>query len=373
MTQKYAVLVGIDRYDDITTPKLSSNLAGCVNDVDAISKILENDLHIPSTHITKLVAPNDQAITNFSAPGVPTRKNLLEALTLLLAKPKGAFVYFHYSGHGGRYATRYPNLKGKAAHDEVLCTRVGKTTDVELGRILENLGQRHAVCVVLDCCHSGGGDRTDAEGDDEGEKIRVLNLYQREASEGEEEDNNDDHQEEEEGPEYEDEMYPESEINSTGMRDGDLRDSYLYRPRHYNLFAAAEPHQFAKENYYCDTNGKIVKNGVLTRYLLELLPLLLQSSYPVTCGELQHTIDVKVKARVGKQDLSHLGNPNRSLFGSRCIAARPSKLLVSVASVNMGFVTINRGWAHNVAVDDEFLVFPPENIAYGLTKHPPRA
>jgi hypothetical protein len=184
MTQKYAVLVGIDRYDNIRTPKLSSNLAGCVNDVDAISKILENDLHIPNIHITKLVAPKDQAIIDYSAPGVPTRKNLLEALNLLLAKPKGAFVYFHYSGHGGRYPTRHQKLKGKAAHDEVLCTMAGKTTDVELGRILENLGQRHTLCVVLDCCHSGGADRGGAEGDDEGEKIRLLSLYEREAERG---------------------------------------------------------------------------------------------------------------------------------------------------------------------------------------------
>lgn len=362
--QKYAVLVGIDLYDEIDT---NQNLSGCVNDINAVSEFLQNVLQIPRSQITALTAPNQTGLkVNPAAPGAPTRQNVLSALTSLEAKPRGAFIYFQYSGHGDRYPTRYRPLKGKGAQDEALCTWGDPLTDVDLGNILDRLAQKHAVCVVLDCCYSGGADRKDDIMADEGEKIRCRSLYVAQTD-------NKPHSLEEDEEENEDgeDMCPVLESSPTVRRDAAPRESYLYRTRKYNLIAAAQVNQLANERRFYDSNGNLVTRGVLTYYLMKSVPRLVRSLYPVTYGQLQSVISAQVTERVARslrkeQHPVHIGNPNHLLFATGSAGAGPPTLLANVNSAINGSLTINRGWASHVAVGDEFLVYPPEHVAWGL-------
>ena len=358
--RKFAVLVGIDLYHEIDT---NQNLAGCVNDVNLVSKFLENFLQIPRSQITTLTAPNKTGFrVNVAAPGAPTGQNFEKALNKLESEPEGAFIYIQYSGHGDRCPTRYQTLKGNGAQDEVLCTWGNYMTDVRLGEILDRLAQKHTVCVVLDCCHSGGADRKDME-IDEDEKIRCRSIYAGQTYNmipTLDEDGEDD-----------EDVATTLESSLTNRRDAAPRESYLYRARNYNLIAAAQANQSAKERRFNDTHGNSAVGGVLTHHLMESLPHLLQSLYPVTYGQLQSVLDVQVRRTVSRnarkvQEPEHMGDPNRLLFNTGSNDARPPTLLANVNSAGMGSIKINRGWASNVAVGDEFFLYPPEHVAWGL-------
>ena len=83
--------------------------------------------------------------------------------------PAGTQAYIHYSGHGGRAKTEYPKLKGgENGIDEALVPadidESQYLRDIELGKLLKEMGKKGlTVTVILDCCHSGGLTRGDAD------------------------------------------------------------------------------------------------------------------------------------------------------------------------------------------------------------------
>src|SRR5437588_2520490 len=83
-----ALLVGIDRY-----PQLGERwqLAGCVNDVNAMAQILIDRFGFPPEHVIQLV---DEAAT---------RQGIMGAMDQLVTRARrGDCVVFHYSGHGSQ-------------------------------------------------------------------------------------------------------------------------------------------------------------------------------------------------------------------------------------------------------------------------------
>ncbi len=90
--ERYALLVGVSRYDSLP---LSYQLKGPANDVDLLAGILPG-LGFPSTNIRILAEPpvgSDR----------PTRAAILRELDRLAQiGQKGDYVYIHFSGHGSR-------------------------------------------------------------------------------------------------------------------------------------------------------------------------------------------------------------------------------------------------------------------------------
>ncbi|MDA8283670.1 MAG: caspase family protein [Actinomycetota bacterium] len=130
---KRALLVGIDDYQNFPS------LAGCVNDVTALTPLLAR--HEDAT-------PNFDCQSLTSASAGVTRDSLLQAIGALVA-PGADVALFYFAGHGAQ-----------ETGDVTLVTTDGtsqspgvKLSDL-LGRVQES--QVGEVLVLLDCCFSGG-------------------------------------------------------------------------------------------------------------------------------------------------------------------------------------------------------------------------
>ena len=166
----HAVLIGIDFYRQRDGYPRLKPLHGCVRDISRMEKYLRTRPKIE--HIIKLTSshegeePDDkQENPAESDPRAwPTYDRIVgvfEELTPTLQA--GDQVYVHYSGHGARLTSVFPEIKGAKARDEALipfdiCDPASRyLRDVELAEIFGRLVDKGAVLtVVLDCCHSGG-------------------------------------------------------------------------------------------------------------------------------------------------------------------------------------------------------------------------
>ncbi len=165
----HVLLVGIDAY-----PPRYSSLSGCVNDIDAIEKLLLDPpgVGIPpeQIRIRRLAAlrPNRTSATRLEAQTLPpSRDNLVQALKDL-AGPEvraGDRVLIYYSGHGDEKLFQGSDVYHESIvpHDGVDIQRL---YDIEINGLINAIAARtDDLTVVLDCCHSAGAskDLTDIE------------------------------------------------------------------------------------------------------------------------------------------------------------------------------------------------------------------
>ena len=127
------------------------------------------ELGVPADQITCLASPAPGAPD--PGAGRPTYGAIVAAWRRLADElPAGSQVYIHYSGHGGRARTHFPDAKGAAALDEVLvpCDVNDRAEgrylrDVEVAHLLERMGERGlAVTLVVNSCNAGGITRGEA-------------------------------------------------------------------------------------------------------------------------------------------------------------------------------------------------------------------
>lgn len=79
-----------------------------------------------------------------------TRANVQDCLMKLTVEArKGDFVWIAYSGHGAQYMERGKKLEG-------YCLRDGIFPEAEMRNLIAALPSGVKVLVTLDCCHSGG-------------------------------------------------------------------------------------------------------------------------------------------------------------------------------------------------------------------------
>jgi hypothetical protein len=144
---KRALLIGINYFGT------SSQLSGCINDIDNMRNYLEN---IGYTEF--LVMKDNREQTQNVGPLIPTRENIINAMKACVAKTKsGDTLYVHYSGHGSQ--TIDQNKDEADGMDECICPldyQDGMLIDDDLNNLLIKplpVGAKLRVC--FDSCHSG--------------------------------------------------------------------------------------------------------------------------------------------------------------------------------------------------------------------------
>ncbi|MBV9924331.1 MAG: caspase family protein [Acidobacteria bacterium] len=165
----HCLLIGVDCYMPNRLPDggCYQSLAGCVRDIGRVETFLKK-LGVPDAQITKLTATDTGAETPSEPEDRwPTYENIVAAFQRLIRDAReGEQVYVHYSGHGGRTVTGFPELKGADGLDESLVpTDIGRAgtrylRDVEMAYLLQQMVEKKLVAtIVFDSCHSGGATR----------------------------------------------------------------------------------------------------------------------------------------------------------------------------------------------------------------------
>lgn len=172
MAQFHALLIGIDNYLEYPLPNglYYPRLHGCVRDVTKVYNFLTTRLKCEPERIVRLMAPLDAPNDANAATDWPTYLNMVRAFKQLAVQThSGDQLYVHFSGHGGRTTTLFPDLKGANGFDEALVPPdIGKPgdpdarylRDVEIHGLLQPFVDNGVhVTIVLDCCHAGGATR----------------------------------------------------------------------------------------------------------------------------------------------------------------------------------------------------------------------
>jgi hypothetical protein len=165
MSTLHALLIGIDTYPGRLpdgTPYPS--LRGATGDVERMEAFLRGRAGLTPERTRKLLARAGKNGSPAGPPeGRPTYANIVAAFKQLAVEAApGDRVCVHYSGHGARLQTEYPEIKPGGLDEALVPCDIGEPgsrylRDVELAvlvRLLVDRGLR--VTLVLDSCHSGG-------------------------------------------------------------------------------------------------------------------------------------------------------------------------------------------------------------------------
>ena len=345
----HALLIGINCYlpNKLSDGSYYKNLKGCVRDINGVEAFLKNRLQVPETQIIKLTASHVAGSSEPSEPKElwPTYENIVAKFKEITekAQPQDQ-VYIHYSGHGGRAATIYPNLKGENGVDESLVpTDIGNPEarylrDIELAKLLQDMVKKGlVVTVALDSCHSGGAssrniaDNCDirrAEGGDIDTTPRPIESLVSST----------------------DELAQTWQSLPHNNNTRNITSSgWLPEPKGYTLFAACRDNEYAYE-----TNFDGERHGALTYWLLRSLE---KFGTGVPAKILHNHIFGKVHSQFEKQTPMLQGESDRSFFGNDF--ASPD-LTVSVIEIDLENkrVKLNAGQAQGLRKGAEFAIYP---------------
>jgi len=346
----FALLIGIDCYLPNTLPNGSSykSLAGCVRDINHVESFLNKKLQVPQAQILKLTASNSETSNQPQEPPeqLPTYQNIVAKFKQLtdLAQPQDQ-IYIHYSGHGGRSATIYPELKGIYGVDESLVpTDIGNSEarylrDLELAKLLQNMVDKQlVVTVVLDSCHSGGATRGGVNDSD----IRGLNKNVVDTT-----------------PRPQESLVASAEEliqnwlrltqGQQNTRNVTAASGWLPYPQGYVLLAACRDNEYAYEYAF---NGK-ERNGALTYWLLDSLQKL---GNDVTYQALHARILAKVNTQFERQTPMLQGEGSRLIFSGQSMSSQPA-VIVKKVEVAKNRVLLQAGVAQGLRKGAEFAIY----------------
>lgn len=171
----HILLIGIDAYD------CGQALNGCVNDIDAVQRLLVDQLGIGVDRIKRLAAPRFGTVHEKDVPeALPTLANIRAAFEELgsLKVASGDRVFIYYAGHGTQCLIEGTN--GGVYVREALVPKDHRSGqdrrylfDWELNELLARIaGRTTSVTVVLDCCCSSGVTRGEYDSPDA--EVRFL-------------------------------------------------------------------------------------------------------------------------------------------------------------------------------------------------------
>ena len=291
----YALLIGIDYY---LPNRLYKSLKGAVRDINLVADYLLKTLNIPSEKIFKLTSPNPEVTQTIETKDPePTYENIVAKFQAIteIAQP-GEQVYIHYSGHGGRTTTIYPELKGNDQLDEgIVPIDVGNESgrylrDVELATLLKRMTDKGLiVTLVLDSCHSGEATR----GDDvairgPGETDTALRDSESLVAERQE-------------------LIENWQALTDGIPASITPGQWLPQPRDYVLLAACRPSEYA---YEYAVSGK-ERHGALTYWMIDTLT---SSPSGLTYKTLHDRVSAKIQSKFPQMPML-VGQSDRFVFG----------------------------------------------------------
>ena len=339
----HALLIGIDRYDTL----LYANLKGAVRDINLVESYLTS-LSKGGKHkilLRKLTAPTQEdpvLLEARSAQEQPTYKNIVNAFKEITETAQlGQQVYIHYSGHGGRATTVYPNLKqgiGEQNDESIVPMDIGNTKegrylrDVEMTTLLKRMTDKGLiVTVILDSCHSGGatrGDFTRRSGDQTDTLLRTGEslVATRE--------------------ELERNWLEETRHQGIGV-------AGLPQARKYVLLAACRSNESA---YEYPAKGGIEKNGALTYWINDTLTSIAASGQPLTYKLLHDRVNAKIQSECPLQTPMISGESDRLVFGSDRWSTPFTVSVIKVISDTE--VTFNAGQAQGLSKGTRFSIYP---------------
>ncbi len=339
----YALLIGIDCYLPNKLPKggCYHNLSGCVQDTTQIEEFLRGRLQYPSTHILKLTA---SYVGSQEPPepreNWPTYENIVAAFQKLtdVTQP-GDQVYIHYSGHGGRIPTKFPELKTNGFDEALVPTDIGNSEarylrDVELVHILNKMVRRGlVVTLVFDSCHSGGMSRS--AGDAVVRGVDEVDTTERSLQSL---------------------VASDAELATTwqSLAHNETRNlklsngSWLMSAKGYVLLSACRPSEVA---YEC-ANEK-GRNGVLTYWLLNSFKQLDSGS---TYKHLHDCVVAKVYSQFQQQTPQLQGESDRVVFNGKLM---PQQHTVNVIRINSEEqkILLNTGQSHAMRKGACFIIY----------------
>lgn len=340
----HALLIGIDRYaaNRLSDGSSYQSLNGCVHDITCVERFLKLTLGVPAERVTKLTATALGLAAAPEAPDcLPTYEGIVTAFQSLADRAAaGEQVLVYYSGHGGRAATVYPELKGSLGRDEAFAPMdVGYDgrylRDVELAFLLQRLVERGLlVTVVIDSCHSGGATRAAMDAVARG--APGIDLT----------------------PRPPDSLAAPREAliatwrGLTAQRSQPAAHSsgWLPAPNGYVLLAACQASEQAYEYAF---NG-VDKQGALTYWLLDSLQ---QIGPGLTYQQVYNRIMAKIHTQFEQQTPRLEGDGSRVVFGSDHV--QPHFSINVMATENGGKrVRLGAGQAHGIGNGAVFAIYP---------------
>ena len=349
----YALLIGIDYYQPGQLPDGSSysSLAGCVRDVKRVEDYLKKTQK--PKQIFKLTSSNTGAAEPAeSQDQLPTYENIVakfHAITEIAQKDDQ--VYIHYSGHGGRAKTIYPELKGEGQPDEALVPMdIAKTNerylrDVEIATLLKKMVNKGlVVTVVFDSCHSGGTTRGDTairglEGEPDTTSRPTDSLV---AS-------------------REELIKNWLELTGGTARKANAGD-WLPESRDYVLLAACRPSEFAYESVF---NGK-ESNGAFTYWMLDTLA---NPSPDLTYKSLYDRVYAKVQSQFQTQTPMLFGEGERQVFGRSYADVHYTVNVLNVDTAR-NRVQLDAGSAQGLGEGARFAIYAPGTTDFSEKNKP---
>ncbi|MBE9032957.1 caspase family protein [filamentous cyanobacterium LEGE 11480] len=354
-TDLYALLIGINCYypNRLSDGSSYGHLQGAVSDVEATRAFLKTMRQVPDDRIMQLTSTLDLNTGEPIEPAeqLPTYANIVQNFQALTNRaPAGSQIYIHYSGHGGRTVTNYPQLKGGATGiDEALVPAdIGQPDgqylrDIELGKLLKDMVAKGLiVTVVLDSCHSGGATRGEAEA----RGIDTIDMTPRPVSDlvG--------------TPEVLSDTW--SQINSDNTRG--LNSGWLPESRDYVLLAACRPNELAYE--YAFNSETRERSGALTHWLLDTLR---QQNSSMTYKDLHDRLNGKIRTQFAQQTPMLMGEGDRLVFGNDRTTIQYSIPIISV-DAGENTVRLEAGQSTGLRLGAEFAIYPNGTTDFSQTE-----
>jgi hypothetical protein len=316
---KLALLIGINKY-----PKLAPyyTLSGCLNDVDLISQILQNNFGFSVEGIALL--KDEQA----------TRNGILEAMDYLTkTAERNDIVVIYYSGHGSQMTDREGD-EPSGLDDTIVPYDSGRfpnenrdiSDDEIYAQILHLSEKTPYVTLIFDCCHSGTIAR-----DAFGAKSRWLEPDLRQIDE-----------------------LPPSRVDMAIAKQSSQnpgQSGWLPLSQRYVLISGCQDEESAYE-FGVNSGKDAIVHGAMTYFLGKELA---KADSGFTYRDVFERVSSQVTAVHPRQHPQMEGTWDRELFNIGDI--KPIQFVPVQHRIN-GEITLGAGAAHGMTLGSQWMIYP---------------